>query len=260
MGTLSNISIPTSWDQITIRQQMEVERLSEENPDLKSIAFIAGYCNIPFDEVKKMNIKDVKSILERLTFFSEPLPTDPIAQFEYKGETYDVVQSLLKGEFQDYVSLQTTQDNFKSQPYKALPYVVAIMCKKYGESLSDFDVEERASHFLELPISIASRVNAFFLHSLRLFSINYHDLLKASNHQLMESMTHIIDMGKKPVGGGIFTRLLMATLRVYIRFLRRSWKSYCIGLTSKTEKQNWIQKFKSWLKKHTDKIIKSQGK
>jgi hypothetical protein len=100
----------------------------------------------------------VKQILDAST----PLPIEPISEFEYKGEKYSVVETLLKQEAQDFLTLTSIEGR-----KDALFYVVAVLSKKNGngkyESLSDIDSEHRAKHFQDLPLTVANRIHVFFV-------------------------------------------------------------------------------------------------
>lgn len=226
----NSYQIPTDWNEITLGKQLEVERLSAENPDYKILAVIAGYTGIQIDELKKLNVNEVKVIYELLGFLNTPLPNTSISEFEYKGEKYYLIPSLLKAEFQDFLSIETAMQNFKASQYKALPYIIAVVSKKKKdngyESLSDYDLEQRAKHFLELPISIANQVNVFFCLVELMSNLDYQQYLEGLNLNIVESINNTILLTNKQVGTGWLTRLQMKALSIYLKFIKLRWTKY----------------------------------
>lgn len=157
---------PESWEDITIRMQMDFERLYEQNKDLKKLAIIAGYFNLPFEEVSKLHFNEIKQLYENLSFTLTPIPVKTITEFQFKGETYSVIPSLEKGEVQDFLSFENQMESNKEDIGKALPFIVAIYAKrkteKGYESLTDYDYQERGKLFLDLPLTIADNIRTFF--------------------------------------------------------------------------------------------------
>lgn len=236
LSNQTTIDIPTCWEDITLKQQLTVERLVSENEEeYKSLAIVAGYCNLTIDQVKKLHVNDIKKVLSQLTFIKSPISSDPISEFEYDGEKYFLIPTLLKGEFQDFLSIETLLENYKGKEYLALPYIIAIVAKKKNETLSDFTLESRAIHFENLPISIANKIWFFFALTAQL-SIPDSQRMEQSNNQINESINSMSSTLKKQNGGGLLTRLLRVTLRFYLNFLKRNWNKYYSGLTSGAEK------------------------
>jgi hypothetical protein len=232
------ISVPESWTDVTIKQQLQVERLAKDNPDFKSLAIIAGYCGIDILEVKRMSLQDIKGILDKLGFINSPQSKDPIHEFEFKGVKYSIMRTLLKSEFQDFLSLETVIQNHKDNLYNALPTIVAILAKKEGESLDQFDIEERAKLFQELPITIAHRVYVFFCLVAMMSSTDSHKMLAHQDRGIQELLKNMNDTLTRPASGGLLMRLLKVTLRSYLKFLKRKWKRFYSGLPLEAGKQN----------------------
>lgn len=245
--------IPTTWDDVTVQKQMKVEELSSNHSEegslasdlKKQIAVISGYCGIPVDVVRTMQFGQMKDILGHLKFITIPLDTSPISKFEHRGIKYSVIPSLLKSEFQDFISLESVLEMKKNRLHEALPLIISILAKrevlngsnqlaKQYESLSDFDIEERAKTFMDLPITIASKLQSFFLTSGKLQSIGSEQLLQAQNQLITAQIESILTTPKPQNTGGWLTRLLRGTLRLYLRFLKRNWKRLYYGLPLKT--------------------------
>jgi len=229
--------IPQSWEEISVKKQLEYERLFPLHPEFKILVAVSAYCDVPLDDVKKMSVPELKEALDSMPFILQPLPTDPIDHFEYMGETYWVTESLLKNEVQDFLSLEAV----KGKPDELL-YQIAIYCKKKGESLNDYVLEDRAKHFENLPITIANRLRSFFLSTTILFSVGSQKTLEDLNSNLKESFDYINSILRKQGSGRLSTRLPIRILRSSIKSLERSWRKYYGSLLLETEKENWTKK------------------
>ncbi len=237
------ISIPESWEEVLIKNQLAFEKLSIEHPDFKSLAIIAGYCNLSLEEVKRLPLNNVKKILDHLSFTATKIENKSITEFEYKNEKYSLIATMLKGETQDFISLETLLENYKGKEYLALPYIVAILSKKTKadgkfESLDEFDLDARAKHFEDLPITIANSIYWFFFVTAAMYSIDSHQLLKSLDQEINQSINYCLTIPKRQNGGGLFTRLQKAILRSYLKFLQRSWRQYYTGFNSERENKN----------------------
>lgn len=251
--TIGNTSfnIPTSWDEITLQQQLTVERLAVEHPEFKSLAVLAGYLQVEIDLIKKLHINDVKLLLNELIFTSTPIDNKTVTEFVHGEHTYHLIPSLLKAEFQDFLSIESIMDNYKGKEYQALPMIIAIIAKRKGESLSDYDVEERSKVFLSLPLPIANGIWFFFAQVGLMFSPDSHKIiLQQQDQEIRWLITSMLATLKKPNGGGWLIRLWKVGLRTYLNYLLNGWKQSYGGQHLKAERTNWISRFKKLLKKN----------
>lgn len=232
------IYIPESWNDVTLKQQLTYERLYKSESDYKSLGIIAGYCDLKMDEVKRIPLNDTKYIFQHIDFISTPIQNMPVTEFEYKNEKYSVVQTLLKAETQDFVSIESLLENYKDKENLALPYIVAILAKKQNESLSDFDLELRAKHFEDLPITIANGIWFFFAATAKMYTIDFREVLASHNQSINQSISSILTTVKTRKSGGIYTRLQRAILRNYLKYLQRNWSKYYSGLNLDKERSS----------------------
>jgi hypothetical protein len=234
--------VPSSWVEITLSDQMEVERLTSIGIN-KTIAIISGYCRIPVQEVKKMNLNQINEIIDRLSFLSELPESKPVMEFDFDGHRYSVIQSMFKSEFQDFISLESLLEQYSGSTYNALPYLCAVMCKRKvrdevigknvrgevislpkWETLDDYDIMERGEQMRRLPMSIAYGIYSFFLSFNGMYTIdlqqliNQHRLLVEQYSESIQSSTRMLD------GKGWHYRLLAMMLRRFTRYIVLSWK------------------------------------
>jgi len=231
-------TIPTSWDDITVGQQIEISEVSGRDESFRNLHLVTTYTGIPLDLVKKMNINQFKSILKLMEFLSKPIKTTVIKNFNHNGKTYQLADSLLKGETQDFLSIEGILKKFKDNQTKALPYIIAIVCKKEGETLDSFDVWDRGEEFKTLPYSIAHNIWFFFVQTERALSINIKQFLEVQDKVLEASLSYSESILKKSDGRGLFSRLVKVYLMWYIRYTRKNFKIFLIGIPYETSNKN----------------------
>ncbi|MFW6377360.1 MAG: hypothetical protein ACOCZ5_01815 [bacterium] len=225
-------TIPTSWDDITLEKQMRVSQHKQQykNKYTEKLALVSGYCDIPIDEIKKSTVSEASNLFKHLKFLSKKRDNKPIYEFKFKGDNYTVVQNLGETEFQDYVSFETAIQNFSGDTIQALPYMLAILCKKKKdngelESLDDYDIEERAEMFKQLKITIAEPLSLFFYQSemiSRIASNLYSNPAKAILMKAEEAENTL----KKADGKGLLSKLLIGILRKYVKFIKKDAMKY----------------------------------
>ena len=213
-------NVPESWDEVPIKKLIELNLDSQEfkTESTKKLAFISAFVGIPVDVIKKSKVTEIQKLFKHLEFMTDPLPEDPIFEFEFRGEKYSVKQTFNEMEFQDYVSMETVMSDNNGELYKALPMLLAILCKKEGESMDDYDVGERAKLFEELPVTIANPLSVFFYAQEKLSNMI---TLAYSNRDLVIQMKRreVLDTLKKQGGTGLLTRLLTGILRFWIKYI-----------------------------------------
>jgi hypothetical protein len=148
--------------------------------------------------------------------------------------------SLLKSEFQDFLSLEGILDMYKSKLHEALPLIIAILAKREilngtdkvltaYESLSDYDIETRAKEFHTLPLPIAHKIRSFFLTKELLHSLDSKQLLTSQNQLITQQIDYMLNMPKQQNTGGLLTRCLRGICRIYLRFLKRNLNKLSFG-------------------------------
>jgi len=247
---------PTSWDEITLEQQIKVSKDTEhfKTDTTKRIALISGYLGIDVDEVRKSDVKTIAPLFKHLSFLNTPIPEEPQHEFMFKGEKYYVAQNLVMQEFQDFVSLENILHDTKDNVMEALPYILAILAKRKKdndefESIDDYDVEQRAELFKQLPISIANGIAVFFYASESL-SMAISQLSSNQNQAIQRKADEVLSTLKPQRGQGLFTRWLIGMLRIYMKFIKRRATKYFTSIQRKSSTKKWKLTFrKSKLRK-----------
>lgn len=192
-------SCPTTWADITMRQYLAVVALTAPEKFKNFIAgdkvkfshkevqdsysymakVVGACCGVPYD----VGMKQIKATeLQKLWYYIETaLQSDyeyqytvsengTKASFLFEGETYYLPTKLMTEETAgELVMAQLLHDGCKQLEngnYIALTKLTAVLCRKAGEWYEDFDIEQRAEQFLNLPMDTLLYVG-FFLRRLQ---------------------------------------------------------------------------------------------
>lgn len=154
--------LPENWSDITVKMVMETDRLNEIAPDIPLLTILSSYTGIQLKEITSASAQELEPLLDEMEFIYTPYSATPINYFEFEGIQYLAKENILDEPFSTWVSIQTILYNYKNDPVKGLPRMIAVLCKKDGETLDDINVTERAKLFENLPITIAKDVEGFF--------------------------------------------------------------------------------------------------
>ena len=157
-------NVPTSWDEVTLRQYQEIERYYEgkdEHFDVRKVLNILT--SHTEDEINMLPLEYLEEIMEKLNFLSSlPKEEEPRNWCEINGERYSVhtEQKLKTGE---YIASDTALKGDKHN-YAA---IMAVLCRKDGELYdSHFEnevLEGRIKLFEQQPITKILPIIGFFL-------------------------------------------------------------------------------------------------
>jgi len=237
--------VPTSWSEITLEKQIQVSNDQTEfkNDITKKLSLISAYAEIPIDIIKHSTPAEAGKLFQHMKFLKNDIPDKQIAEFTFKGDKYYVAQNLLDSEFQDYLSMEIAIQNNEGKIYNALPQMIAVLCKKQKEdgeleTLDDYDVNERAEMFKQLPISIANGLAVFFYQSEKISKIR--SLLYSNKNQIILKKAEEVENTLKKQGGkGLLSRLLIGILLSYIRYIKRIAQKSSNSTQSKSFTHKW---------------------
>jgi hypothetical protein len=223
-------TIPTKWEEVTLKMQMKVTEDTEKIvlEDMKKFAILSGYAGIPIDELKKAKLTDIIKLFENVEFIAKPLPDTPILEFDFNGKHYYCGQNLVDMEFQDFISIENVIESYSGNTQNALPTILAIMCKQRKangvfESIDDYDIMARAKEFENLPITIAHSLSLFFSRSVVLFSNLFQSFSKPETQKevIVKQIESVENTLKKLAGKELLTRCATGIFRIYLKYIRR---------------------------------------
>lgn len=225
-----DVRVPEKWQDVTVKMQIRAAEIESAETYVKSLGMISAYTSVPVDDLKKARIEDVKEILQHLSFLNEEIKAMPCFVFTFKDEEYHVKPNILEQEFQDFVAAQTAMMEYKDEYWKQLTYLLAINAKKEGESLNDFNINDRAKHFEDIDVVTVSGIAAFFLSNQMLS--NYIIQLSSKeeiNKEVLESLKelqHTTKTLKKQRGGNLLIKSWIMISQKYSKSLAQAWEKY----------------------------------
>jgi hypothetical protein len=191
------INIPFDWCDVTLNKYIGfydiIKDLDPENikeqlfNDLDLFHNIIEYwTGIKGDKISYQVKIDM---FTKLAFLFSPIEYTKLMGFQHDGIVYHLPESkidyygneapLASATFSEVVECFELEKNNLFIP--SLPYILAILCKPFGEQYDDQNVNERSESFKTLPMNIVWSI-AFFLNS----SKNIYR--RISNHYLRELM------------------------------------------------------------------------
>jgi len=243
---------PESWPEVTLRMVIRTSQLDALIEDAPIISIIAGYCDIPTNELKLSKVNEMQEILTTLEFIYEPYKPTPGNFFILNGITYACEEDILDQTFETWVSTQTILYNYREDPVAGLPRMIATLCKKEGETLDDINLDKRTELFLDLPITIAKDIESFFLNSLialrtitQLYS-SIPDLEKLVLHKFNE-LSNMMKAQQERHGLSLLMKCQIGLYRIYLEHIRKLLVKSFNSQLSKGSKKTWMRILKGLL-------------
>ena len=215
------IKVPTSWDEITLKQYQELAKYYEEQDkefDIRDVIHIL--CDKTAEEINQLPVEFTEKILSTLSFIKEPPKVgEPTTSINVNGEVYSIntENKLRTGE---YVSYETV---IKSDKYN-FAGVLGVLARREGEIYdSHFENEvlpERIRMFENIPMADGLRVINFFLS--KLIVLKTHSQLYLAAEEAINLTAQDIDNSQK---NGVLSKLSTKLLMRKLKKLRKSIKS-----------------------------------
>lgn len=214
--------LPTRWDEVTLGQFAELEKLykGEASKGVDAVDLISIMSGRTKDEVMELPVDFMETMTIHLVFLeTQPEIEKPLNSIEIDGETYiiNVKEKLKFGEYVDFDQL------VKSDPCD-YPSMLAILCRKEGEAYdSDFianEFQKRVDMFAKQPITKILPLIAFFLE----LSTTYMGLLSnysMTKEALNQEVQNLENSAKLMGGKGLRMYLLMKKFKKLKKLINR---------------------------------------
>lgn len=183
---IKTLQIPTSWDDITIRQfQQYNEAIGiADSAEQKMRVALHTLCGVEPEELSKLSNKDAQTIITKLAFLSsEPKGNESLVQkITLEGVEYGFIPNWTQLTLGEYVDLEhyTTGHDLTKNLHKAM----ALMYRPItSTALHQYDIEayepneHRARLMLDMPMSVAVGALVFFYTIGRAFAIDMRSYL-----------------------------------------------------------------------------------
>ena len=213
------VTIPTSWDELTLKQYQEIERYYEDKDkefDVREVLHI--FTNRTMDEINAMPLDILDILLDKLSFITQSKPQPQASnKIEIDGETY-MVNTMEKMKTGEYISTQTVLKADKHN-YAA---ILAILCRKEGEIYdSNFEanvLNSRIELFEKQPITKILPIITFFLTLYEQLVIP--SLLSSQVQEAINLTRQSIETSRKNGRlSKLFMRSAMKTLKKYEKII-----------------------------------------
>lgn len=196
-----NITVPTSWDEITLGQFVKLMRLQEEEG--KEEPSIVDIMAVLTDTDKKyiysLPSDFANTIMAHLLFLNEPLKEEPKAEVEINGDVYKI-NYMEKLKFGENVDATTVMDSDKF----AYADLLAILCRKEGEAYDDEYIANRYNSRVEMwnnqPITKVYPLITFFLTLHAMSGKHLEQYLTTTEDQLLQLVRDIKNSAKRGDG------------------------------------------------------------
>ena len=161
------ISIPTDWDEVSIKKYMKytsaIQDVTDEEETTKLT--ISILCDIPMNIINYLKLKDLKVIQNNLQkLISKPVNKQIINKINIDGKMYGFhpkIDDLTMGE---YVDIETfAKDNDLSSMMSVLYRpIIKEQGNRYDIEPYDINHINNKKHFEKLSINIANAIVVFF--------------------------------------------------------------------------------------------------
>lgn len=189
-----NITVPTSWDDITLRQFVNLMKLQEAEGknELSIVDIMAVLTGTDKKYIYSLPSDFANTIMAHLLFLNEPLKEEPKAEVEINGDVYKI-NYMEKLKFGEYTDANTIMANDKFD-YGSL---LAILCRKEGEKYDDDfiadHIEKRTEMWNNQPITKVYPLVCFFLTLSALSGQHLQHYMTDAEQAINQSLTHIED-------------------------------------------------------------------
>lgn len=185
-----NYSFPISWDEVSLRQYMELRNCS--NDYVKLLSIIIG---APYEVLFNARTLDIDEKIEPfIKFLQSPLNVEKLKtpnEIMIKGIVYQVPKDLGQHSFGQKITLQNRIAEcvqLKKDPIECMPFAIAMYFQPMitGGHFKTEETEKLLDTILDLPIVKVYPIGSFFLMKYLVFaSVNQkHYLLNRLRNKL----------------------------------------------------------------------------
>lgn len=190
-----SITVPTSWEQITLGQFVKLMRLQEEEgkeePSIVDIMAVLTGTDKKY--IYSLPSDFANTIMAHLLFLNKPLKEEPKADVIIDGNLYKI-NYMEKLKFGEYTDANTVMANDKFD-YASL---LAILCRREGEIYDDDYIAEHLDERIEMwnnqPITVVYPLVCFFLALSVVSGKHLQDFMTEGEQAIDQSLTHIEDL------------------------------------------------------------------
>lgn len=202
---LGEITVPTSWDEITLKKYQEIEKFYEDKDKKFNILDVLDvFINKDKDFIMSLPAEFLEIILNKLSFLqNQPKIGKPDNKITINGETY-IINTQEKLKLGEYTSV----DNIMKENKHDYASILAVLCRKDGEIYdSKFEAEvfeSRKEMFEKQPVVKILTLISFFINCYMILELPTLLSLKVE-----EGANHILQAIKNSTNLGAFKKSYM---------------------------------------------------
>lgn len=224
--TRYNISLPTTWDDLTLKEFIQIKKLYDEhNNDVPIITLLSHLTKKDEKYFKDAPALVITKMIDSIKFLREPITEKATNSIEINNQIYYVnsEEDLKFGEFVDSQTvLESDQDNF--------PALLAILCRlpeeEYNDEFIAKTLPKRIKMFEKQPMSKIQPLLNFFFHRLQDSVVLTPQFSKAMQDQINYTVTALEHLGENGAGKKRFTIWQKIKLARLKRSLKRIAQQY----------------------------------
>lgn len=152
-GHMASYNLPTSWDEVTVKQFIKLSALETDDP--QSLVYIAELIailtEVPLEAVYTMPMNGLEEIIPHLAFTKDKISTGPKDTIKIGDEVYAPIKNFNGMTFGEVASIEILLKGAKGLEY--LPKLLTILIRKPDEPFTVNLVDERADMMAQLPIT-----------------------------------------------------------------------------------------------------------
>jgi len=183
------IIVPETWADVSLKTYQKYNsRISNlEDEDEIVLGSISALCNIPIDIIKRLKVKDIKTLYKRLSkLISVPVNKEVFDKIEIKGVKYGFHPNLDELTMGEFVDLEEQTKDGVDGFHNVLAILYRPITEEKGNkyNIEPYNVShiKNASLFQELSIDVVNGVMVFFYRLGNKF-------IKNSNRYLNQNLT-----------------------------------------------------------------------
>ena len=171
------IKVPTSWDEVSVKQYIDISRLNKEDKSPELIDMMPILINKDKDYVMSLPLEFLDKILEKLTFITKEPDVKPSNEIKIGKDTY-VINYQEKLKVGEYLAA----DAAIKEDDKNIAKLLAILCRKKDELFdTDFTtnlLNDRIKMYEEQPITKVLPLFFFYAGTLQSLTESFYLVFK----------------------------------------------------------------------------------
>lgn len=193
------ITVPTSLNEITLRQYQKFLKIQENNPEgnFLDAKMIEIFCGIPLSDSYKLKMASATAIIDILTDLLSQTNTKHVQRFKLNGVEYGFIPDLDEMSLGEYIDLDNNASKWENMHIAMNVLYRPIKDSKAGR----YNIEEYKTSdpdkMLDMPLDAAIG-SLFFFYQLGI-ELSKHTIL-SSNLEEMEDIQEQLTLEKNGVG------------------------------------------------------------